>query len=240
MLRNSGLRGFEIEGEAQRLITTLFADDTTVWLAEGDDFEDLQDILKKWCSASGAKFNVAKTVMIPVGTEQYRQSVVRERKLYDQGTQLPPDIHIASDGTPVRVLGAFVGNKVDQIAIWTPTVDKITHKLTNWSKNYPTPEGRRLVIGMVVGGLTQYLTRVQGMSAEIENVIRKKINTFMWDGATAMVNADLMSKDHRQGGKRVLNIKARNEDTSQRMIDPNGQKLLIDSSPRMCLKVATK
>ncbi|KAF9555425.1 hypothetical protein CPC08DRAFT_642869 [Agrocybe pediades] len=211
MLRQSTLRGFTIKGEVERLITTLFADDTTVWLAEEDNFQDLQNILIKWCRTSGAKFNVAKTILIPVGTELYRQNLIRNRKLNEQGELLPGEIHIAPDGSPVRVLGAYVGNKLDQVAIWTPTIDKITHKLDRWSRNHPTQEGRRLVVGMVVGGLTQYLTRVQGMSFETENIIRRKITSFMWDSGTPMVNANLMTRDHREGGRRVLNIQARNE-----------------------------
>ncbi|KAF9561170.1 hypothetical protein CPC08DRAFT_635824, partial [Agrocybe pediades] len=211
MLRDSRLRGFEIEGEIDRLITTLFADDTTVWLAEEDNFRDLEDILKTWCQTSGAKFNVAKTVILPVGSALYRQDVIRNRKINDQDAQLPPEISVATDGTPVRILGAYVGNNLNQVAIWTPTVDKITHKFNKWSRNHPTPEGRRLIVGMVAGGLTQYLTRVQGMHADIEDIIRRKINKFMWDGGTAMINADLMSLDHKKGGRRVLNIKARNE-----------------------------
>ncbi|KAF9540732.1 hypothetical protein CPC08DRAFT_738777 [Agrocybe pediades] len=211
MLRQSTLRGFTIEGEAERLITTLFADDTTVWLAEDDNFQDLQDILMKWCRTSGAKFNVAKTVLIPVGTELYRRNLIHSRALNVQGEPLPPEINIANDGTPVRVLGAYVGNKLDQVEIWTPIIDKITRKLDRWSMSHPTPEGRRLAVGMVVGGLTQYLTRVQGMSTETENIIRRKVTTFMWDGGTPMINASLMSRDHREGGRRVLDIKARNE-----------------------------
>ncbi|KAF9555219.1 hypothetical protein CPC08DRAFT_744281 [Agrocybe pediades] len=211
MLRKSDLAGFTIKGEVEHLITTLFADDTTVWLAENDNFQDLQDILIKWCRTSGAKFNVAKTVVIPVGSELYRRNLLHSRKMSDQGTPLPPEIYIASDGTPVRVLGAYVGNKLDQVAVWTPTIDKITQRLERWSLNHPTQEGRCLVVGMFVGGLTQYLTRVQGMSTEIEEIIRRKITTFMWDGGTPMVNANLMSRDHPEGGRRVLNIKARNE-----------------------------
>ena len=71
MLRNSTLKGFTIKGEIDRLITTLFADDTTVFLSEEDSFNDLQNILQKWCRASGAKFNVSKTVIIPAGPYEY-------------------------------------------------------------------------------------------------------------------------------------------------------------------------
>ena len=61
MLRLSNLKCFEIPGVRDKLITTLFADDTTVFLSKFDKFTDLKAILNKWCIASGACFNVSKT-----------------------------------------------------------------------------------------------------------------------------------------------------------------------------------
>ena len=55
MLRLSNLKGFEIPGVENKLITTLFADDTTVFLSQFDKFTDLESILNKWCIASGAQ-----------------------------------------------------------------------------------------------------------------------------------------------------------------------------------------
>ena len=40
MLRLSNLKGFEIPGVENKLITTLFADDTTVFLSQFDNFTD--------------------------------------------------------------------------------------------------------------------------------------------------------------------------------------------------------
>ena len=158
MLQESNLSGFSINGEVDRLITTLFADDTTVYLSEGDSFTELQDILKKWCKVSGAKFNVNKTVIIPVGPQAYQQKVLTTRKINENQPPIPPEMQIAADGTPVRVLGAYVGNSVNQNAIWTPTLEKIDAKLKRWARSHPTQDGRRLIIGMEIGGLTQYLT----------------------------------------------------------------------------------
>ena len=211
MLRDSTLKGLQIPRNSERLITTLFADDTTVFLSEDDSFDTLQNILQKWCRTSGAKFNVKKTVLIPTGTPEYRQSLVDERKLNENEAPIPMDIQIATDGTPTRVLGAYIGNKIKQLAVWTPTLEKIDAKLKQWSKNHPTQDGKRLIIGMVVGGLTQYLTRVQGMTSEIETLISRKITKFLWDDASPMVNAQIMSGPITAGGKKILDIKARND-----------------------------
>ena len=71
MLRKSDLRGIKISGLTEKLITILFADDTTVYLAETDKFSDLQDILQQWCKASGAKYNITKTEVILLGSQKY-------------------------------------------------------------------------------------------------------------------------------------------------------------------------
>ncbi|RXW13780.1 hypothetical protein EST38_g12074 [Candolleomyces aberdarensis] len=114
MLRNSNLEGFKVNKEIDRIITTLFADDTTVYLSKNDSLNELESILKKWCSASGAKFNVDKTEIIPVGHPDYRANIVRDRTIPNsQNERIPDRIHIAKDREPIRALGAFVGNKVD-------------------------------------------------------------------------------------------------------------------------------
>lgn len=47
MLRSSDLKGIIIKEEAERLIATLFADDTIVYLNEEDSFQDLQKLLRE-------------------------------------------------------------------------------------------------------------------------------------------------------------------------------------------------
>jgi hypothetical protein len=210
-LRTSPLQGLQIEGESERLITTLFADDTTIYLAEHDSFDTLQAILRKWCHVSGTKFNIKKTVVIPVGSPAYRQTVLQTRKLDTHHNPIPPEIEIAHDGTPTRILGAYVGNGISQLAVWTPVLEKIDAKLQQWGKSYPTQDGKRLIINMVVGGLTQYLTSVQGMTTEIEKMIQRKINKFLWDDASLMVNAETMNSPRSSGGKNILNLSACND-----------------------------
>ncbi|KAF9456038.1 hypothetical protein BDZ94DRAFT_1241828 [Collybia nuda] len=80
MLRKSELIGFQAPGSTTRVIVTLFADDTTVYLNKSDDFNTLLGILQKWCSAA-AKFNINKTEIIPIGPENYHRELINTRKL---------------------------------------------------------------------------------------------------------------------------------------------------------------
>ena len=60
-IRKSTLQGIQVEGMVRRLLVTLFADDTLVYLREDDDFKTLEKLLQRFCLASTAKFNLNKT-----------------------------------------------------------------------------------------------------------------------------------------------------------------------------------
>ncbi|KIY48914.1 hypothetical protein FISHEDRAFT_16943, partial [Fistulina hepatica ATCC 64428] len=72
MIRKSGLSGYEIPEAENKLIVKMFANDMTVYLSEKDDYNKLSHILAEWCAASRAKFNIEKTVIIPIGSPEYR------------------------------------------------------------------------------------------------------------------------------------------------------------------------
>ncbi|KAF9539430.1 hypothetical protein CPC08DRAFT_617535, partial [Agrocybe pediades] len=79
MRQSEKLKGYRVPSKGDKLIANLFADDTTVFLSCNDKFTDLQEILDSWCTASTAKFNIPKTEIIPIGTEDYRAQVVANR-----------------------------------------------------------------------------------------------------------------------------------------------------------------
>lgn len=129
MLRTSTLKGFKICGQRDQLITTLFADDTTVYLHKDDDFSALQNILQKWCRASGAKFNVSKTEILPIGTEEHRANMISTRKLNPTTEPIAKNICIVMDGEHTRTLGAFVGNGVQELNVWMPAIEAVKKAL---------------------------------------------------------------------------------------------------------------
>ena len=212
MLRRSDLEGYEIPGTRYRLITTLFADDTTVYLSAGDSIETLEKILGKWCKASGAKFNLDKTEIIPIGTEEYRKRVIETRQMNPESEErIPGHMKLAIEGQPVRSLGAWMGNNIDQATPWTKTIEKITAALDRWKKCSPTLRGKRLIAQMIIGGMTQYLTKVQGMPKATEKALMKIQRDFIWDTKKPMVSMDRLSKLITEGGIKLIDITSRNE-----------------------------
>ncbi|KAJ7342388.1 hypothetical protein DFH08DRAFT_628847, partial [Mycena albidolilacea] len=82
----------------------------------------------------------------------------------------------------------------------------------NWDKSNPTIGGRTKIVQMVVGGMTQYLTAVQGMPKEVEEYLDKRIKKFVWAGKrVAPIDHDIMFLPTEEGGRDLLSIKNRNE-----------------------------
>ena len=209
---SSDIKGIQIPGTKKFLKIKLFADDTTVFLSESDSIDKLQTILEDWCEVSGARFNIEKTEIIPLGNPVQRAEIIDSRKLNESNAAIPPNIHIAKNGEPVRILGAWLGNDVDQAMTWTPILENVCKRLKRWGAARHSLEGRRLIIQMQVAGVTQYLTKVQGMPRDIETELNKQIRKFMWNYEKMdTVNQTQMYAPHGRGGKKLLDIETRNK-----------------------------
>jgi len=227
-LRNSDkLKGYNIPGITDKIIVNLYADDTTIFLSELDKYSDLETILSKWCCASGAKFNLEKTEIIPIGTKTHQNRVIQTRRTNQLEPPLNENIRIAPDGHPVRSLGAWISNKANNITPWEPVINKINSTLKRWKNGHPTLDRKKLIIQMVVGGMTQFLTKAQGMPKSIETALTKIIRGFIWDDAqTPPINLEQLQYTKTEGGIGLLDIKSRNE-----AIEITWIKAYLDLSP---------
>jgi exonuclease III len=212
-IRQSTLKGIIIPGRTERLIVKLFADDTTVYLDSEDDLNELHNMLEGWCRASRAKFNISKTEVIPIGMPGYRLWVTTAKKLHGTHAEVREPMRINRDGEPVRILGAWIGNKIDNAVPWAPVVEKIERTLERWDRSHPSTEGRRLIVQMVIGGTTQYLAKVQEMPDNITKKLTDVLWDFIWAGNArrAPINRETMHAPLLEGGKKILDLEARNE-----------------------------
>ncbi len=209
MLRCSGLKGLSVPGSEERLIANLFADDTTTFLHEDDNLEDLMGLLENWCLASGAWFNVTKTKIIPIGDKDFRKNLINSRKTKEEFEPIPENIHIVEENEAIRILGAWFGNDIPEDTAWAPILEKIDQSLTRWEMSHPSVPGHRIIIQTVIGGLTQYLTAVQGMPKHIEDKLEKRERKFIWEGKTKnLVDLETLKSPRSQRGLDVLDIRA--------------------------------
>ncbi|KAL1938552.1 hypothetical protein VTO73DRAFT_11575 [Trametes versicolor] len=211
-LRKSPLRGLSLPGATERLLTKLFADDTTVYLSGDDEYDQVLSITDKWCRAARARFNGEKTEVLPIGTRAYRANVVETRQLNPEGRPIPQAVHIVKDGEAIRLLGAWVGNGADLTAPWLPVMNTIETNLAKWEKARPSLHGRKLAVGIEVAGRTQFRAMVQYMPKSVEQRLAKIEADFLWKGDThPRIARDQLYRPISEGGLNLLDIKSRNE-----------------------------
>ena len=211
--KDPNLKGIKIPGIKEPLKAKFFADDTSLYMNETDKFDTVQMVLQDWCLVSGAKFNIEKTEVIPIGTIAHRNQVVRTRKINEQDeNELNEHIRIADEGQAIRFLGAWIGNHTNDETPWEPIIDKVNRLLGRWGMSRPTMKGRKTIVQAVIGGCTQYLTMAQGMPPNVEAALTKIARDFMWnDDSSPRLALDILYKPITEGGLKLLDIKTRNE-----------------------------
>jgi hypothetical protein len=210
-LRKSKLKGFMVPGKEERLIATLFADDTTVYLSKEDNISELEKILEGWCTASRAKFNVNKTIVMPLGKREFRRNVLRTRQTRMWGGQIPANMEILKEGQATRILGAWYRNGVDINAPWSIVVTKLSRATERWKNVLVNLLYKRHIVQCTAGGYSQYLAQVQGCPTHIENKIERQIREYLWDGRASKLNKETTRAPTEIGGLQVLDIGARND-----------------------------
>ncbi|CDO76537.1 hypothetical protein BN946_scf184769.g1 [Trametes cinnabarina] len=194
MIRKSNLQGFKLPAWLEALKATLFADDTTVYLP------------------AKAKFNISKTEIIPIGSPAYRKEFAETYKATGRWKDYPPNVHIAGEGEPVRILGAFLGSNISECDVWSPRLAKIDDTLKRWKLGRTTLEGKRHVAQMFVGGMTQFLTDVQRMPDQIWSRLTKILRKYIWDDKhNTPVGMAHLALPFEQGGFKILDLEARND-----------------------------
>ncbi|KAG2063741.1 hypothetical protein BDR04DRAFT_1131022 [Suillus decipiens] len=190
MANSQKIQGFSIP-------VNMYADNTTIYLSKKDRYLDLEDILKDWCLASGAKFNLEKTEILPIGSKTHQEQVVQQRKLHPQDEAWNDLVHIAKD---------------EHATSWEPILEKIESNLKRWNMCHPSLDGKHLITQMIMGGMTQFMTKAQGMPKSIEAAITKKIRTFIWNNRKSPpISLASLERPVSEGGLGLLNICARNE-----------------------------
>ena len=137
-----------------------------------------------------------KTVVLPVGTSEYRENIISTHTIQkDNPHSLPNTIQILKDGETTHCLGASIGNKKEGCEPWPKIIEDIENSLCFWDKGYPGLEGRKHIIKMEIGGKTQFTTWAQGMPAVYKKYLTKRIRTYIWGSeVTPTIATNLLTK----------------------------------------------
>ncbi|PPQ78110.1 hypothetical protein CVT24_006387 [Panaeolus cyanescens] len=208
-LRSSGLEGIQAGNNIEKLLVNLFADDTLVYLGEGDSLEELNSIIEVFCTASTAKFNLQKTEYLPVGTKEWRTKVVEEQAF--NGTAFQEGTRVVKDGDAMRTLGVWVGNGVTVTDKWDKILEKQKKIMKEWAKCHLSFRGKELVIKALVQSRAVFAATVDGIDdATVEKMV-KQYKSFLWDGKKALMKWETVIRPRKQGGLNMPDLKTRIE-----------------------------
>ncbi|KAL3696899.1 hypothetical protein R1sor_010975 [Riccia sorocarpa] len=166
--QNGNITGLRV-GDSHTLLHQLFADDTGIFLQVNEDiFNNTMDTLSRFEEASGAKLNLAKSTVIPLGTEQLPQWL--------RDTQCT----IASPSDRLRYLGLLTGTDVVEEELITDLKVKYEKHLNHWFSRLLSWPERALLAQNVLRTLPNYTLMTLGLSVKATHVLEKITSTFIW------------------------------------------------------------
>jgi ribonuclease HI/exonuclease III len=209
-IRKSELKGFQAKGQTERLIASLFADDTLVYMKESDDINIMFKVIDTFCTASTANFNIAKTEYLPVGSKAYRQDVIANRKFGNN--KIPDNVKIVVDGEAMRTLGAWIGNEISIDPQWQGILERQKRIMETWASSRPSYKGKELIAKALVQSVALFLATVNHMPDEVVNKMQKGIKNFLWDNRPkGYISWAGAVSDRTKGGLNMPDIKLRVE-----------------------------
>ena len=209
-IRKSKLKGIKINEKVKRLIVSLFADDTLIYLAEKDNIKKLKKIIETFCTASTARFNLEKTEYLPIGNENFRKEAIRTRKIGEN--KIEEGIKIVKEGEAMRTLGAWVGNKKDNEILWDKILEKQEESLKIWKKTNMSMKGKEIILKAIIQSKAMFLATVNGMSKEIEEKMKKMFKDFIWNEKKRGLMAwNQIIAPREEGGLGIPDIRSRIE-----------------------------
>ena len=209
-VRESKLKGMKINEKLNRLLVSLFADDTLVYLSEKDEMKELEKVIENFCQASTAKFNKEKTEYLPIGNEKYRRKVIETRKIC--GKELDKEAKIIREGEAMRTLGAWVGNKINNGLQWEGVIRRQEEAIEKWGKANLTLKGKEIILKAIVQSKATFLATVNGMPKEIEKKMKRMFKDFIWNGKRkGLMSWEQIITPREQGGLGMPDIRTRLE-----------------------------
>jgi len=158
------LKGFKIQGIQEKILVSLFADDTLVYMNKKDKRQTLEKMINTFCKASPAKFNKEKTEILPIGSEKYRKQVIEKRQTSEsKEDKIPEEIRIVKDKETLRTLESYMGNKVNQVTQWNQILKKQKDVLNTWTTLNLATAGKELILKSLVQSRALFLATVNGM-----------------------------------------------------------------------------
>lgn len=141
----------------------LFADDTQIFLREGERVGTFMQVSSQYRRLSGAKYNTEKS-------EAYTFN----------GARKDPNSEIKYNEGQVRVLGAFINDGSRAYEQWKTISKKVKEIAWWWSKQGLSIKGRTLIAKALMLSRTLYLAVSSGIPPEMVEKLDSTVRGFVW------------------------------------------------------------
>ena len=191
--KNTSIRGISIPKGTAKI--QMFADDTIFYCGTPGDVPRIIETLQLYSEASGAKPNLSKTEILPIGPE--RGGYID----YSPIKTLKYDTH-------VKLLGVQVANQPDDEKIWTPQAAKIMNLVQLWSRRNVSTIGKLTLIKQLMLSLIWHHTDIHNPPEHVLKQIDAAIWPFFNSGRRAQISKEKASLPRHQGGYGFPDIRA--------------------------------
>jgi len=208
-IRESKLKGYKIKNTPIKILISMFADDTLIYMNAKDDHTILEKIIENFCKASTAKFNKEKTEYLPIGPKPFREKVIETRKVNETWT-IQENIKIIKEGEAMRTLGTWVGNEISTHPQWEKILEHQRRTMEKWSKSRPSYKGKEVILKALVQSKALFLATVNDMPKDIQDKMTKQMKDFIWDNKEkGLMKWENIIQEKAKGGLNIPDISAR-------------------------------
>ncbi|KAL3688085.1 hypothetical protein R1sor_014394 [Riccia sorocarpa] len=166
--REGKLHGLQITGQ-KTLLHNLFADDSGVTIrAEQEDFQELQEAIRCYECISGAKLNLKKSTVIPLGLSEVPDWLTRT------------GCHIAKKGEIIRYLGFPIGWGISEDDQKAYVTSKMKKKLGSWKYKLLSFTGRLVALQHVVRSTPVHLLACLNLQKQAMDELEAISRCFLW------------------------------------------------------------
>ncbi|KAL3678974.1 hypothetical protein R1sor_021930 [Riccia sorocarpa] len=166
--REGKLTGLHIKGQ-KTMLHSLFADDSGVMVkAEAENFNELQEAVRIYKRISGAKLNLRKSTIIPLGLSEIPDWLQRT------------GCHIARKGEIIRYLGFPIGWGITEEEQKDFVMGKMKKKLNNWKFRRLSFSGRVVALKHVVRCVPIHLLACLNLQKQTFDDMESICRTYLW------------------------------------------------------------